>query len=107
MQEDYMKLEVKHSYNLDILNFINVLTGDPFYTRNHEYAYHLFNERISKEAKSYISQAVENHRSTMLGPFLTLVLSSVDDFEERKLQEILSDVGPLHDSFSKQPYYKE
>lgn len=100
-----MRFEVKYSYNLDILNFMNVLTGDVFYTEIHDEAYRNFAQRISESARNQINEAVKSHGSSMLGPFLTLVLSSIEGFEQKDLLKILGDGSQLHDSFSVQPYY--
>ena len=45
-----MRFKIAYSYNLDLLNFTNVLTGDEFYTRIHEDAFERFRASLSKDS---------------------------------------------------------
>ncbi len=100
-----MKFNVRHSYNLDLLNIINVLTAEELYVRRHSGIFERFGEPLSKKAKGAIEKAVVIHESAMLGPLLSLVVSAVPDFENRSIARMFSDVELLHDNIKRFSYY--
>lgn len=102
-----MNFLVKKSYNLDLLNFFNVITGDEFYTKYHLEAYLSFKDLLSDESNYAIKALVEANESSMLGPMLCLVFSSLPGFDTMKLQELTNKKEILKDSFSKTVYYDE
>jgi len=101
-----MKFNVRYSYNLDLLNLINVLTADDFYLGWHKGIFELFGEPLSKKSKGCIKEAVEINGSAMLGPLLSLIISAVPNFEKRSIVRMLSDIDYLHSHFKSFVYYK-
>ena len=101
-----MDFKIKTSYSLDMLNFINVLTGDEFYVNRHLDAYERFKDRISLSLKKSIKSISRIRNGTMLGPYLSLVISSVDGFEMLDIHKLAGDVDLLHESFSKSIYFR-
>lgn len=102
-----MNFVIKESYNLDLLNFFNVITGDDFYTKYHMEAYIKFKDTLSNEAKNNIKNLVEINESSMLGPMLCLVISAVPDFNSLKLQDLLGDTKLIKKYFSNSVYFDE
>lgn len=102
-----MNFLIKESYNMDLLNFFNVLTGNDFYTKYHMEAYAKYKDILSEEAKNNIKAMAEINSSAMLGPIMCLVISAVPDFNSRKLQEILADKEQIKHYFSNSVYFDE
>lgn len=102
-----MLFKVHYSYNLDLLNFINVLTGSDLYTNWHKGIYERFRPLLSTRAVESIEKAVEKNGSSMLGPLLSLVVSAVPRFERRSIVSMLSDMDLLRENFSRYVYYNE
>jgi hypothetical protein len=100
-----MRFNIYPSYNLDLLNLMNVLTGDEFYVSYHRDAFTKYGESLSDDSKCYINEAVDTNGSAMLGPFLCLVISAVPSFESRSVARMFSDVDLLRQSFSRHRYF--
>lgn len=94
-----MKFRIKSSYNLDLLNFLNILTGDKLYVNYHEEEYEKFKDKISMKSQINLRKIVEINENTMIGPMLALVLSSVPNFECMDLYEILKRPNLIYKSF--------
>lgn len=102
-----MKFSIKESYNFDLLNYINVITGDDFYTKYHMDAWLKFRDTLSDEAKNIIKEIIKINEGPSLGPVLSLVMSSVPDFNTRSLLEMLADANMIKEYFSKSVYFSE
>lgn len=100
-----MKFNVHYSYNLDLLNVINVFTNEAMYVHRHSGIFERFGEPLSEDAKVGIEKAVEINGSAMLGPFLSLVISAVPNFTRRSVVRMVSDVDFLHDNIKHCSYY--
>lgn len=100
-----MKFNISTSYNLDVLNFMNVLTGDDFYVKRHNKAYELFGRSLSENSKRCIKKAVTIKGNYMLGPFLSLVISAVPNFNRRSLINLVQAPLGLRLHFSRYPYF--
>lgn len=102
-----MRFKVHYSYNLDLLNFVNILTGSDLYTNWHKGIYERFRPLLSTSAMKSLENSVEKNGSTMLGPLMSLVVSAVPRFERRSILRMLSDTELLRESFSRYSYYNE
>jgi len=102
-----MNFFVHTSYNLDLLNFINILTGEKFYLDRHEGIYERFGENLSSESKAFIKEAVKINGSVMLGPILSLVISAVPNFEKRSIIKMFEDAALLENCLKDYQYYDE
>ena len=100
-----MNFYVRTSYNLDLLNFINILTGGQFYTDRHQGMYERFGEPLTTQIKGNIKRAVEINGSAMLGPILSLVISAVPNFEKRNLVRLFEDTAFLESCLKNYQYY--
>jgi hypothetical protein len=103
---DTMKFHVRYSYNLDLLNLINVLTAEGFYVGRHKGIFEIFGETLSRQSKDCIREAVEINGSAMLGPLLCLIISAVPNFERRSVVRMFSDMDLLQDNFKRFGYYE-
>jgi len=100
-----MSFIVKDCYNLDLLNFLNVLTADKFYVNCHKRAFKKYYPQITDKTKQNIQEIVRIHGSTRLGPYLSLIISAVPGFDNINLIELLGNVDELEEYFSKFSYY--
>src|SRR5688572_6271339 len=100
-----MEFVVTSSSNLDIINLLNVLTGDELYTTRHAEAYEYFAPRLNDDARAGIQQAVDINGGPMLSPLVTLVLSAVPGFERLPLVPLMQDGARLSKHFVQTPYY--
>jgi hypothetical protein len=98
---------VKNNYYLDLLNYLNILTDDQFYTKRHLEAYNRFSNSVSQAGRKSLSDAVHSNGNSMLGPLLSLLYSAVPDFEDKNILEVFGDLLFLKKSFAKYPYYNE
>ena len=79
------------TYNLDVLNLMNVLTFNDFYAKRHKETSRFFKENLSGNSREYIQKAVTIADTCMLGPFLCLVVSAVPDFLNQNLISLFSE----------------
>ncbi len=80
---------VRWSYGLDVANFLNLLTGDPFYVSRHPEAHAAWAPRLSETAREGIRAAVELKGGSMLGPYLAYLSSAVPGFDQMDLDALL------------------
>lgn len=102
-----MKLIVKDCYNLDLFNFLNVLTADKFYVNCHKRAFKKYYPLLTDKTKQNIQEIVRIHGRTMISPYLALIISSVPDFENTNLNELFDNTDQLENFFSKYSYYDQ
>ena len=107
MRGNEIKFNVRYSNNLDLLNLMNVLTGEEFYVNWHKDISKLFGEQLSDYSKSCVKEAVEIMGSAMLGPYLSLVVSAVPNFEKRTITCMFSNTDFLRERFANFSYYDE
>lgn len=81
---------ITRAYSLDCANFLNLLTGDPFYVSRHEEAYAAWNPRLSPTAREGVASAAELLKSRMLGPNICHGLPLLTDFRGRNLADLLA-----------------
>lgn len=96
-----MKFRIKSSYNLDLLNFLNILSENGFYVNFHEEAYEKFKGKISEKSETNLRKIIELNEGTMIGPVLALAVSSVSNFECMDLYEICKRPNLIYKSFFK------
>jgi hypothetical protein len=101
-----MNFNVRYSYNFDLVNSMNVLTGEPLYMEWQEGIYERFGETLSDQSKDNIKKAVEINERPMIGPLLSLVISAVPNFERRSVVRMFSDTDLLQEYFKRYSYYE-
>ncbi len=100
-----MRFNIRVSYNLDLLNLMNILTGEEFYAKRHEEAFARFGKPLSTNSRRRIEKVVDINGSAMIGPYLCLVASAIPNFEKRSLVRMFSDLDLLRNNFSQYRYF--
>jgi hypothetical protein len=99
MQGQLMDLIIQTSYNLDVLNLLNILTGDPAYTNVHPDVYMEFNQALSQESRDILSMVTDALGNGMISPLVAFALSFVTKFEDGDLLALLLDEERILSSF--------
>ena len=99
-----MKILTNISYNLEILSFVNVMTADKYYINFHEDLFEKYYPMISDKTKKNINSLVKEQGYSMLSPTLTLFISSLTNFCERNIIEMLKSQSEIESSMNKTPY---
>jgi hypothetical protein len=99
-----MQIKTEINYNMDILCFINIMTADQYYISFHKDEFDKFYPMISDNTKQNINDFIEKRGYSMLSPTLTLFISSMTNFADRNLLEMLEKHTEITDSMNKTPY---
>jgi len=99
-----MRIKTKTSYNMDILCFLNVMTADRYYTDFHKDAFEKFYPLVSDELKQKMDAMVKELGGSMISPLLTLLVSSLPNFDERNLSEMLRSREEVEAAMNQTPY---
>ena len=99
-----MKLLTGISYNLDVLCLLNIFTADDFFTERHQAVFDAWYPRLSDDIKDKIRTMVDEQSNTMLSPTVTLFVSSLDDFNNRTLVEMLGCFNEIEASMNRTQY---
>ena len=102
-----MKIKTKISYNLDLLCFLNIMTADDYYVKRHKEAFNMWHPRLSDTIKVKINDMVNKQGYSMLAPTFTLFISSLANFNDRNLVEMLNSHCEIVDSMNKTQYIFE
>ena len=102
-----MKIKTAISYNLDLLCFMNVITGREFFMEFHKNSFEKFYPVISDVTNGRIKRVLRLGFPHIGTPVL-LPVSSVDDFNNRDLLGMLDDKKGLKNSMKSKAsaYYK-
>ena len=101
-----MKVKSAISYNLDLLCFLNSLTGNEFIAEFHKEAYEKFYPLVSDGIKHRMKRLIRLNVSHLLAPGAVTALSSVHDFDKRELSDMLGNQAEMKQSISKTKYGK-
>lgn len=99
-----MRIKTAISYNLDMLCFLNIMTEDELYVSRHKEMFEKFYPCISDKVKRSIQAMVKEQGNSMLSPKLTLLISSLPDFNNRNLVEMLKCHAEIEISINQTPY---
>ena len=102
-----MKITTMCNRNLDMLCFLNVATGDKFYTKVHKKEYKRFYPLLSSDIKEKINKMVAKRERTRLWPLVALLVSSVEHYESRDLLEMLQSHNEIREGIALSPYFKD
>lgn len=86
-----MQFQIRACYNFDLLNMMNILTGDPLYTHDHPEAYAEFGEALSDESRQTLKMITDSLGNAMISPLINFMISFIPDFENENLTELLLD----------------
>ena len=99
-----MRIKTKINYNFDILCFLNIMTADKYYIDFHKDLFEKFYPMINGRTKQNIQDMIKQQGYSMLAPTLTLFISSLTNFNDRNLIEMLKSHAEIEDSMNKTPY---
>lgn len=102
-----MKINLKVSYNLDVLCFLNVLSSNDYYVSRHKEAFDRFYPLLSDTIKDKIESMVKWNGSPVLSPTFTLLISAVPAFSDLSIYYLLEAQSEIKDGISKTPYQFE
>lgn len=94
-----MDLIIRPSYNLDVLNLLNILTGEPTYTNVHPDTYQEFEPLLSQESRDTLKMVTEALGNGMISPLVAFAISFVPRFEDGDLLALLLDEERILASF--------
>lgn len=101
---------VTPSLKYDLLCFMNVLTGDTFYTRYYEKEYNEFKDKITPEAKDALmnlKRVIKDENGGIVSAWLCLYYSASEAETAPQMLEVLDNLPRLKESFSKSVYHDE
>ena len=101
-----MKITTMYNRNLDMLCFLNVATGDKFYTKYHKKEYKQFYPLLSDDIKDKIKKMAAKREKTMLWPLVALLISSLERYESRDLVEMLRNHNEIRERIALSQYFK-
>ena len=99
-----MRIKTNINYSMDMLCFINIMTADQYYVNFHKEGFDKFYPLISDNIKHNIDDFIIKQGYSMLSPTLTLFISSMSDFTDRDLLEMLENHEEIKYSMSRTPY---
>ena len=102
-----MKIKTEISYNLDLLCFLNIMTADDYYVKRHKEAFDKWYPKLSDTIKVKISEMIAKQGYSMLAPTFTLFISSLKDFNNRNLLEMLNNHCEIVSSMNNTQYIFE
>jgi hypothetical protein len=86
-----MDLIIRASYNLDVLNLLNILTGEPTYTNVHPETYLEFGPALSQDSRDILNMVTDALGNGMISPLVAFAISFVPKFEDGDLLALLLD----------------
>ena len=90
-----MQFHIRHLYSFELMNVMNVLTGDPFYVEQHPEAFELFGKSLTPDSSRRIQQAVHIRGKSGIGPLLCNALSYLPGFESRNVLNLAKGIRLL------------
>lgn len=85
-----MEIFFHHSYNLDVLNLMN-LTIDEHLRSRYPQEYLEFSQALSQESRSALQEIAQALGNTSISPLVAFVISVLPQFEKTALQDLLLD----------------
>jgi hypothetical protein len=101
---------IQPSFMMDTVCFLNVLTGDEFYTRYYKDDYERFEPQLTPAARSALAnlkRKIKDEQKNIISAFLALYFSATDD---RTLDDMLHTLGHserMRNNLKKTTYYSE
>jgi len=95
---------------MDTVCFLNVLTGDPFYTRYYKDDYEQFEPRLTPAARKALAdlkRKIKDERKSIISAFLALYFSATDDRTLDDMLATLKNSKRMKENLQKTTYYSE
>lgn len=99
---------VEPSFKYDVLCFLNILTGDPFYTQYYKGVYSHFEPLLTpavKSALATIKKVIKDDNGGIISAQLALYYSTVPAATLDELAAVTKNVKPLRQALEKTQYY--
>jgi len=100
-----MRLKTAISYNLDLICLAGIMTGDDLFIDIHKDVFDTWQPKLSKDIKTKLSDLVNRRGDAFISPLITLFISSLANFNDRNLLEMLSNFDEIKESMNKTPYH--
>jgi len=84
-----MKINATPSFNLDLLNLLNIMSGDKTYREHHKDVCGRFYSILNPTIKEKVKELAEEQKTTFLSQTPVLHIASQPDFNYRDLCEML------------------
>jgi len=94
-----MQVKTATNYNLDLLCFMNSMTANPTFTDFHKESFEKFYPAVSDRIKKRVKFLNKMNLAGLFGMVCTSLISSLDDFQNRDLIEMLkskSEIKKMH-----------
>ncbi|MGI8466865.1 MAG: hypothetical protein ACR2N3_00230 [Pyrinomonadaceae bacterium] len=104
------KWEVKPSFMLDTLCFLNVLTGDPFYLRFYKNEYDVFEPQLTPAARlalANLKRKIKDDNKDIISASLTLYFSVTRDQNLDDLLKTVKDSREMKQKLKRTVYYTD
>ncbi|PKO04376.1 MAG: hypothetical protein CVU41_17325 [Chloroflexi bacterium HGW-Chloroflexi-3] len=86
-----MDILFHHSYNLDLLNLLNIVGGDSPYKSLYPQVYSEFGQPLSLDSREILQQVSVALGSTLISPPIMFVLSIMPQFDKAPLLDLMLD----------------
>lgn len=86
-----MDIFFHHSYNLDLLNLLNIVNGNPHFKNLYSQVYAEFGQPLSTDSKTILQQVSQALDSALISPPIAFGISIIPQFDKEPLLELLLD----------------
>jgi hypothetical protein len=93
-----MKIKAVPSLNLDLLNLVNIMTGDRLYFEHHRDVCGRFNSVLSPTVKGQVKGLANKRQTTFLSEAAAFLVSALPDFNTRDLCDLLLNHREIRDT---------
>jgi hypothetical protein len=102
--------EVSPSFKFDLLCFLNVLTGDPFYLSHYQKEYDHFAPQLTPKTKAALAnlkRKIKDENGNIVSAFLSLHFSATDDETIADMLRTLARPEQMKSNLKKTTYFDE
>jgi hypothetical protein len=104
------KWDLVPSFKLDVICFLNTLTGDPFYLDFYKEEYAKFEPKLTPEARTALAdlkRKIKDEKQGIISATLAINFSATDDKTLDDMLKTLKDSSKMQDNLRKTPYYND
>jgi hypothetical protein len=85
-------------YNLDLLNLLNILSGDPIYKKTYPQVFIEFAQPLSLDSMQVVHEISSVLGSTLISPPLAFSVSLIPKFDQKPLLDLFFDIEGFHEA---------
>lgn len=100
--------QIRPSFKLDVLCFLNTLTGDPYYLDEYKEEFSRFESKITPEARTALAdlkRKIKDNKKGIISAFLTLRFSVTEDETLDEMLGTLNNTNNMESKFKLTTYY--